>query len=371
MFVTKGLLRDPADLYSLDFQRASEVMGFQVLTVKCVRRAVEECDRQLLARLLAGLGIPGIGSVKAESLAEEFGTFDSFIAASEDDLADTKGISSVIAATVRSWLDEPQQSDLIDDLRSGDDERISRRVDALKGPGVLWLKNLRNAIESSKRQPLARLLFGLRIPEIGDTNAQILVDAFGDIDRIRDASQDDLAAVDGIGPVSAAAVRGWFDDPRSNHLLERFRAASLEAVAASPADGVISEDETPAQQLPFGETAVSHRMPGGSAAQLSTSADAPPAPGEQSATTAPPVPQSLAGKVVVVTGKLSGFTRRQVSEEILARGGKSSGNVSRRTTVLVTGSKPSAAKKRKAEECDVPVIDEDGFRRLLDTGTLP
>ena len=83
------------------------------------------------------------------------------------------------------------------------------------------------------------------------------------------------------------------------------------------------------------------------------------------------VPQILAGKSVVVTGTLDGFSREAAEEAIIARGGKSPGSVSKKTTAVVVGREPGAAKLTKAEELGVPILDEVGFAQLLETGELP
>jgi DNA ligase (NAD+) len=85
----------------------------------------------------------------------------------------------------------------------------------------------------------------------------------------------------------------------------------------------------------------------------------------------PTAPQTLEGMSVVVTGTLEDFSREAAEEAIKARGGKSPGSVSKKTTAVVVGEAPGASKLTKAEELGVPVLDEAGFRRLLETGELP
>ncbi len=85
---------------------------------------------------------------------------------------------------------------------------------------------------------------------------------------------------------------------------------------------------------------------------------------------APDVPQVLAGMSVVVTGTLEGWSREAAEEAIKMRGGKSPGSVSKKTTAVVVGSEPGAAKLAKANELGIPVLDEAGFARLLDTGEV-
>ena len=206
-------------------------------------------------------------------------------------------------------------------LYSLDFERIAQ----MEGFGEVSVNNLRNSIEASKEQSLARLLFALSIPEIGQVNAQVLAAAFGDIDSILDAGEEALADVEGFGPIIATSVRAWFDDRGNRELIEGLRAAGLRMDA----------DE-----------------PGGSAQ------------GES-------LPQTLAGLSVVVSGTLEGFSRDEARQAIVARGGSSPGSVSGRTAALVVGADPGASKLRKAESAGVPVIDEAAFAELLKTGQLP
>ena len=196
------------------------------------------------------------------------------------------------------------------------------RIAAMEGFGAVSAENLRASVEASRRQPLHRLLFGLRIPEIGQANARLLASSFETMDAILAADEDELAAVEGFGPIIAAAVRGWFDDPRARDLIDRLREAGLQMEAEAA---------------------------GGSAAAAA---------------------QTLAGRAVVVTGTLEGFSRDQARSAIAARGGNSPGGVSSRTFALVAGADPGASKVNKAAQAGVPVIDEAAFERLLETGEL-
>ncbi len=191
---------------------------------------------------------------------------------------------------------------------------------AMEGFQEKSVDNLRRAIEASKSKPLGNLLFGLRIPEIGQVNAQTLAASFGTMDRIMDATVEEIAAVDGFGTVIAEAVHDWFARDAARDLVSRLAAAGLTMEAARVDD---SQEQT------------------------------------------------LEGKTVVVSGTLRGFTRDGAKEAIVARGGKSPGSVSKKTTALVVGADPGASKVAKAEEAGVPVIDEAAFVSLLETGELP
>ncbi len=189
----------------------------------------------------------------------------------------------------------------------------------LDGWGETSIANLAQAIEDSKARPLPRLLVGLNIRRLGPAGAEALAAAMGHMDRILDATTEELAAVEGVGPVIAGAVAEWLADPDNRAVIERLREAGVNLQGPEVLD----------------------------------------------------VPQTLADKAVVVTGTLEGFNREEVEAAIKARGGKSPGSVSKKTTALVVGAGPGASKLAKATELGVPVLDETAFAHLLRTGELP
>ena len=196
------------------------------------------------------------------------------------------------------------------------------RVEKLERMGALSTSNLRGSIDASRSRPVERLLVGLNIRHLGPAGAEALVAAFGDLDRIMGASVEELAAAEGVGQVIAESVQAWFSGPANRELLERLRAAGLNFVGSAGGAGADGRTKT------------------------------------------------LAGRAVVVTGTLEGFTREEAEAAIKARGGKSPGSVSGKTTAVVVGEGPGASKLTKAEELGVPILDEAGFRRLLETGEL-
>jgi DNA ligase (NAD+) len=147
----------------------------------------------------------------------------------------------------------------------------------------------------------------------------------GDIDAVMGADEERLAAVEGVGPVIASSVVTWFASDVNRSVTERLRAAGVNMVE----------------------------------------------PGLEAAGGSAPLVQTLAGRSVVVTGTLEGFTREEAEGAILARGGKSPGTVSKRTYAVVVGESPGASKVAKAEQLGVPLTDEVGFVRLLEIGELP
>ncbi|MGO8871720.1 MAG: NAD-dependent DNA ligase LigA [Acidimicrobiales bacterium] len=195
----------------------------------------------------------------------------------------------------------------------------------LEGFGPVSIGNLLGAIDVSRSRPLHRVLIGLGVRHLGQVGSIALARALGDIDAVMGADEPSLAAVEGVGPVIATSVVRWFASPVNRSVVERLRAAGVTLVE-----------------------------PGGGAA---------PAP--------PDVPQVLAGKSVVVSGTLDGYTREEAEQAILALGGKSPGSVSKKTFALVVGESPGASKVTKAEQLGVPVVDGDRFEELLDTGELP
>lgn len=193
----------------------------------------------------------------------------------------------------------------------------------LEGFGDLSVANLAAAIEASKQQTLARLLVGLNIRHLGDTTSELLADAFGDLDRIMDAPVEELAEVDGIGPIMAESVHEFFQSEVNREIIEKLRAAGLNFSQD------LDEDEAEA------------------------------------------LLQTLDGMTIVVTGGVEGYTRDGVGAAIKARGGKSPGSVSSKTTALVVGENPGASKLDKAEKLDIPILDEAQFQHLIETGELP
>ena len=171
-----------------------------------------------------------------------------------------------------------------------------------------------SGLERSKQAPLRRLLYGLGIRHVGERTADLLAQHYHDLDAIAGATTEDLAEVDEIGPLIAASVRAFFQDPANRALIDDLRAAGLRLKDPAP----------------------------------SRDSSAP----------------EVAGKTFVLTGSLSHMTRRQAREQIRAAGGKVTGSVSKNTDFLVAGEKPGS-KLARAEELDVAVIGEDELRQLL------
>ncbi|MDQ3528597.1 MAG: NAD-dependent DNA ligase LigA [Actinomycetota bacterium] len=214
--------------------------------------------------------------------------------------------------TARTLLDHHLVSNIADVYRLDPDDLLP-----LEGFGDKKVSQLLAGIEGSKSQPLERLLVALNIRMVGGTVARVLARHFGSLAALRTADSDTIAAVNGVGPIRAAAVRAFLDNPRNAALLDEL--AGL---------GVRTDTE---------------------AAQRSDLLD---------------------GWTVVLTGGLTGFTRDEAKQAIEDRGGKVTGNVSKKTSVVVVGVDPGS-KAAKALDLGVPTVDEDGFFALLDSGALP
>ncbi|MCQ4200646.1 NAD-dependent DNA ligase LigA [Streptomyces coelicoflavus] len=172
-------------------------------------------------------------------------------------------------------------------------------------------------IEEAKTRPLARFINGLSIRYVGPVAAQALAREFRSIDRIEQATEEELARPDGVGDIIAAAVKEWFAVDWHREIVRKWKAA-----------GVPLEDR-------------------------STGEDEGPRP--------------LEGLTVVVTGTLENFTRDAAKEALQNRGAKVTGSVSKKTSFVVVGDNPGS-KYDKAMQLKVPVLDEDGFAVLLEQG---
>ncbi|MDH6197199.1 DNA ligase (NAD+) [Mycobacterium frederiksbergense] len=193
-------------------------------------------------------------------------------------------------------------------------ELFTTKAGELSANGKRLLANL----DKAKAQPLWRVLVALSIRHVGPTAARALATEFASLDAIVAASEEQLAAVEGVGPTIAAAVVDWFTVDWHRAIVDKWRAA-----------GVRMADERDDS-----------------------------------------IERTLEGLSIVVTGSLPGFSRDQAKEAIISRGGKAASSVSKKTAYVVAGDAPGS-KYDKAVELGVPILDEDGFRRLLAQGPDP
>jgi DNA ligase (NAD+) len=177
--------------------------------------------------------------------------------------------------------------------------------------------NLVAALEQSKQTTLARFLYALGIRQVGESTARDLARHFGQMDRIMDATVEQLLEVPDVGPIVAQSIRQFFEQPHHREIVEQLRAAG------------IRWDETDG--------------------------------------TADTTPKPLAGKTVVLTGTLPTLSRDEAKDMLEAAGAKVSGSVSKKTSYVVAGAE-AGSKLDKARELGVPVLGEQGLRGLLGQG---
>jgi DNA ligase (NAD+) len=187
-------------------------------------------------------------------------------------------------------------------------------LEALERMGRKSAENLVGEIEGSRQLDPWRLLFGLGIRHVGERGAQALLGAFGSIEALETAEVERLQAVEDIGPVVAASVREYFDEPKNRELLVRLRKAGLRTAGG--------EARLPAAAGP------------------------------------------LAGKTFVLTGTLTGLSRDEATAAIEAVGGRVTSTVSKKTNYVVAGAEPGS-KLEKARTLGVTILDERRFLALL------
>lgn len=184
-------------------------------------------------------------------------------------------------------------------------------VAQLERMGKRSAKKLLAALEKSKKQDLSRLIYAFGIRQVGQKAGKILAARFQTLSALQRATLEELTAVDDIGEITAQSILDWMASPQSQHLIQRLEEAGVNMTAAEQGSD-----------------------------------------------------QRFAGMTFVLTGALEKFTRDEASEIIEARGGKSAGSVSKKTTYVVAG-EAAGSKLRKAQELGVPVLTEDEFLELL------
>jgi len=174
-------------------------------------------------------------------------------------------------------------------------------------------ENLVQSIANSKNNPLRRLVFGLGIRFVGEKAARLIAERFGTLDLLKEAQEEELTAIEEIGPKISEAVIHFFNKPETDRVLEKLRAAGVNFTE------------------PIGNEEVS---------------------------------EDLAGKTFVFSGALSSYTREEAAEIVEERGGRVSSSVSKKTDYLVAGDEPGS-KLEKARQLGVKVISENEFEALL------
>jgi len=184
-------------------------------------------------------------------------------------------------------------------------------IKSLWKSGTTAAKKLLDSIERSKQQDVSRLIYALGIRQVGAKTGKVLASTFGNLDTLMAASLEQLTQVPDVGSITAQNIYDWFHQPQSQHLVERLRAA-----------GVNFESKRTITDSRF------------------------------------------AGKIFVLTGALSKFTREEATEKIELLGGKVSGSVSKKTSYVVVGEN-AGSKERKARDLGIPILTEDDFLEMI------
>ena len=184
-------------------------------------------------------------------------------------------------------------------------------IKSLWKSGSKAAEKLLAAIENSKQQDLSRLIYALGIRQVGAKAGKVLATSFGNLDGLMGASLEELTAVPDVGSVTAQNIADWFSQPQAQEMVERLRRAGVNFESKR----VISDTR-------------------------------------------------FAGKIFVLTGALSKFTREEATEKIELFGGKASGSVSKKTSFVVVGEN-AGSKERKARELGIPILSEDEFLEMI------
>ena len=185
-------------------------------------------------------------------------------------------------------------------------------ISSLWKSGTTAVKKLLAAIEESKTRDVSRLIYGLGIRQVGAKTGKILASAFGSLDGLMAATQEELTQIPDIGAITAQSIYSWFRQEQSIHMIRRLREQGVNFASQR---------------------------------QVTDS--------------------RFAGKTFVLTGALTKFTREQASEKIELLGGKTSGSVSKKTSFVIVGEN-AGSKERKARELGIPILSEDDFLAMLE-----
>ncbi|WP_336205963.1 NAD-dependent DNA ligase LigA [Nonomuraea sp. LPB2021202275-12-8] len=270
-------------------------------------------ERMFFAARREALDIRGLGYVAATALTQPLPPQEPVVR-TEADLFD---LTLEKLVPIRSIVRDQDSGLPKIDPKTGKEKVVSffSNVDGRPSQNA---HRLMEELERAKQTPLARILVALSIRHVGPPTARDLAGAMGSIEAVMNASEEELAAVEGIGPRVAATIRQWFEVDWHREIITRWQRA-----------GVRMRDEAPAG--------------------------------------AEKVERTLEGLTFVVTGTLSGYTRDQAGAAVTSRGGKVTSSVSKKTSFVIAGEN-AGSKYDKAVSLKVPILDEQGFEALLDRG---
>ncbi len=342
--VNRELARDAADLYSLRmedlipeapefyaFQRSDveEAVAASVEDTRGLRELLAEKEAEALARVLRRLEGAEPATEASVALARKFGSFAALARASQETLAKVEGVGAKAAEKLAKWFGDRGNKRTIEAIGAAEEafKKAAKPLRELQGPDLedamdrlvepvrmaeKAAQNLLDEIAASKKASLSRLIYALGMRFVGERTGQLLAEHFGSLEKLMEASEEELAEVHEVGPKVAASIREFFSEGANRKLAARLREA-----------GVNPREE---RQKP------------------------------QSA--------KLAGKTFVFTGTLSRRSREEAEALVASHGGKATGSVSKKTDYVVVGDEPGS-KYEKAKSLGVAILDEAGFEKLL------
>ena len=285
--VEKGLIEDVADLYSLTKRK-----------LNAIRREGSSKEEEF-ARSIEALKIPGVGPKAAQTISQRFRSLDEIKEASLERVLGAGRLMKRTAGNVVKFFNRSENQDL----------------EGLANKGDKWAENILREIGKSKRAGLARLIFALGIPYVGERTGQLLAAHFGSLDAIREATAEELVAVEEVGEKIAGSIVEFFGDRSNQKVIRKLDVA-----------GVLMKERRTRKK------------------------DA-----------------KLAGRTFVLTGTLDRWSRDEAKQLIESLGGKVTGTVSKKTGCVVAGADPGS-KLAKAKSLGVEVMDEAEFARLVGQG---
>jgi DNA ligase (NAD+) len=304
--VTEGLVKSPADLYTLNYEQIVELEGFAQLSAKNCISAIHDSKETTLARFLFALGIPDVGAEVARTLAASFGSLARISAALPQVLIYVPEVGLEVAQEIRSFFNERHNTSVIEAL-------LTRGVKLVDENGV---SDTLIACAS-----LADLLVKLSIFKIGAVIAGRLAKAFNTLDKVMTASREDLLSIDRMSSPSIESLLHYFSLQENKHKAQAIERQLIDF----------------GMHWQFDKVAVQSKR--------------------------------LDGEIFVITGAFEGLTRDEIKKRLIALGAKVSGSVSAKTTVVIAGEK-AGSKLTKAQELGVKNIDESGLMTLLNSPAI-
>lgn len=309
-----GVIADPGDLFHLRAADLTRLGEFAQRPLADVVRDAGSDDPERVAAVVRALRPKGVAKAAVSAAVAEYGTLAALAAAPVDDLGAVDGVGDRAAGALAAALGTSVVPKLLaGDLAAFDADDLA----GLAGFNPVSMRNLLGAFDAARDRPLARLLTALGLRHLGGANAEKLTAVYHDLDAILSATPEEMAAIEGFGPIKAAAIVAQLHDPHIVTILDKLRSA-----------GVRTQD-----------------------------AAAPALPPER----------GLGGLTFVLTGSFETVSRRDATAALKAAGAKVASSVSKQTDVVFAGASPGS-KLDKANELGVRIGDEALLVALLQEG---